>query len=90
MEIFMDQKLLWRTNPRDWTAPSKMEAGPDFEIDTMIDRTQTTERPDHPLVVDSVSKLCRLATQDDIRSFERIVLKYDHLVRTLRELTTDD
>ena len=45
-----------------------------------------TTGPRHPLVVDSVTKLCRPATQDDIHAFERIAMELDHLKRTLKEL----
>lgn len=48
---------------------------------------QTTDCiPGHPMVIDSGTKLCRLATQDDIHAFERVAMKYDHLLRTLKEL----
>jgi hypothetical protein len=47
------------------------------------------DRPAHPLVVDNQTGKCRLATQEDIHRFERIVLKYQSLLVKLKEAIGD-
>jgi hypothetical protein len=37
-------------------------------------------KPSHPLVVDKITGLCRLATQEDIRGLELIVSNYKLMV----------
>jgi hypothetical protein len=45
-------------------------------------------KPAHPLVVDSVTGLCRLATQEDIRGFELIAIYYKSIVEQCSIITS--
>jgi len=40
--------------------------------------------PPHPLVVDSETKLCRYATQDDIRRWESMEMRYRSLLAAMK------
>ena len=51
----------------------------------MTGKSETTEaKPTHPLTTDSETKLFRYVTHEDVVRWEKIELRYNNLIATLR------